>query len=44
MAGSGDLTIALGAGRLEDGRWTIAAPEQVDRLLDRLSAYAAGRR
>jgi len=38
----GDLA-AHGAGRLSDGRWTIGAREQVDRLLDRLSAYAAGR-
>ncbi|MBX3026003.1 ATP-binding cassette domain-containing protein [bacterium] len=35
--------VAHGAGRLEGARWTIAAGEQVDRLLERLSAYAAGR-
>jgi ABC-2 type transport system ATP-binding protein len=37
----GDL-VAHGAGRLEGGRWTIGARDQVDRLLDRLSFHAAG--
>ena len=35
--------VAHGAGRLDGGRWTIGERAQVDRLLDRLSACAAGR-
>jgi len=34
--------VAHGAGGLADGRWTIHAPEEIDRLFARLSAYAAG--
>ena len=39
----GDL-VAHGAGRLDAGQWTLAEPAHLDCLLERLGAYAAGRR